>query len=144
MFQHLNQKRKLFQNLMHLFHLFCYWISHTCDHTCLYQTTNILFIKSITIIINLTILRFLLRVKKIHSNQPPSPLNHLSMCTCNHMAYFNIGNLFKRLKSNKRKKNLFCPQRLTMKSLYNNAINKINYLYLLYYYHIFQTDGTVS
>ena len=74
----------------------CIQFQHTCYHICLYQTTTILFIRSSTIVINGTILSYLLRVNNFCVNQPSPYLNHLVMFTRNHRAYFNLGNLVRR------------------------------------------------
>ena len=82
------------------------------------------------------ILSYLLIFNNVHGNKPSSPLNHLRMFTWKYMAYFYLGNLFKRNKANERQKNP-CTRRLTMISLCGKAINNRNYLSLFYYCHIF-------
>ena len=94
-FQHIGLKKRIFYNLLHLFHIFCYLLSDTCSHTCLSWTTLILFIRITTTIINGTILSLLLRVNSIHGNQPPPSLNHMRMFTHNLMAYVYLGSVFK-------------------------------------------------
>ena len=81
---------------MHIFHFFC--------NTHPYQTTHILYIRSSTIIIDGSILICLLIVNNIHSNQPSRPLNHFMMLLCYHMAYLDLGFVFKRKEYNERKK----------------------------------------
>ena len=68
-FQPIGQKRRIYNNPMHLFRLFCYLFSATCSNTRLYRTTTTLFIQSSTIVINGTILICLLRVNNICGNE---------------------------------------------------------------------------
>ena len=122
-FQHIGRDKSIFQNLLHLFHLFCYLFIHTCAHTCLSQITLILLILRRTIIINGIILSCILRVKNISGNQPSNPLNHLGMFACNHMEYFYLGNFVKGIKKERETKQLTCIWRLTTRSLFGKMIN---------------------
>ena len=126
-FQHIGKKRRIFHILLNIFHLFC--------DTFPYQKTPILFILISTITIDGRILRFLLRIKSIHSNQKLTPLNHFMMLLCYHMEYIDLGYLFKRKKQMIEK--FFCPWRLTKRSLLDRAINNTTYLFLNRYRHIF-------
>ena len=117
-------------------HLFFYF-SHIRDHNCLYQSTPALFIQISAIIVNGTILGFLLRVKNICNNQTSPPLNHLSIFTCNHMAYFYLGNLFKGNKTNERQNIFHCPRRITMRSISGKLINNRHYVPFFYYCCLF-------
>ena len=93
------------------------------------------FVKIITIIINHTILRLILKVKKLHENQLLPHLNHFSIFACDLIENTVFGNL---ANCKKREKKILHPQRLMIKSLWNELISKIHYFFsfLLTYYYI--------
>ena len=130
-------KRRRFHSMLNLFHIFCSYLGHICAHHHISQTTSILFIKSITTIINGTILRCLLGVKNVCGNQLLPPLNNLKMFTRNHIAYFYLVKLFKGNKTNERQNILLHPWTLTIRSVQYKAINNLRYISSFYYCRLY-------
>ena len=94
------------------------------------------FVKIITIIINHTILRLILKVKKLHENQLLPHLNHFSIFAFDHIKILIL--LIWTVKKNERQNISLHPQRLIIGSLWNELISKIHYVisFLLPYSYI--------
>ena len=133
----MGRKKTIFHILLYIFHIFCSCFGHTCAHTRLSCTTLILFIQSITIIINGTILICLLRFNNISGNKLLTSLNQPGMLICNHMAYFYLADLVNGKIKNQRKDIYLLLQILTTRSIHEKGINDKYDLYSFYYCHIF-------
>ena len=88
-FQHIWHKRRIFHILMHIFHLFLSYFSHTYGHTHLSWTTLIIFIWSNTIIINVIVLRCIFRENNAFVN--PSITSRFQLAIILHILFLVFG-----------------------------------------------------
>ena len=126
---------------MRLIHPF-FNVSYTFVVTPISQATLILFIKSITIIINPTIFCYLFKFKKVCVNIPQNPLNHFGMFACKFLEGLDLGHFVPVKTQTRDKKFLFIhrylPSGVTIEKGSTIEVTYLSFIaiYLLHTYNM--------